>query len=79
MDTRVPVEFVALIADRLVAAGVPLAERNAALAVLGVIAGNLATQSLACRQSRPPTLPRGSRWIGQRSSTRSNSWPASER
>lgn len=51
MDTRMPIDFIALVSDQLVAAGAPLPERNAALALLGVIAADLATQSLACRQS----------------------------
>jgi hypothetical protein len=51
MDIRVPVNFVAVVSDRLVANGVPTPQRLAALAVLGVMSSDLITQSLACRQS----------------------------
>jgi hypothetical protein len=46
-----PVEFVAQVCDRLVQAGAPAADRNAALAVLGVISADLEVQSMACRSS----------------------------
>jgi hypothetical protein len=49
MDLRMPIDFIGIISDRLVEAGAPLAERNAAIAVLAVVSSDLATQSLACR------------------------------